>query len=76
MILESFHRLLRKEADFVWTQECQNSFQKIKDYLTSSPILPIFDGKLPIHIYTDANLEGIGAVLKQPQNEGIEKPVA
>lgn len=39
------------------------SFESIKDYLTSAPILAISD-YLPITIYTDASGVGVGAVLK------------
>ena len=48
-------------------------------FLCTQPVLAIFDPDLPIHIYTDASLKGIGAELKQPQlNEKtkIEKTVA
>lgn len=44
--------------------------------LCSQPVLEIFDKDLPIKIYTDASLEGIGAILKQTQEDGTEKPVA
>ena len=44
--------------------------------LCSQPVLEIFDKDLPIKIYTDASLEGIGAILKQTQDDGKEKPVA
>ena len=75
-VLEEFHRLLRKDVPFKWTESCQDAFQKIKDYLTSSPVLAVFDRELPITIYTDASGVGIGAVLKQEQTDGVEKPVA
>ena len=42
----------------------------------SEPTLAIFNRKAPIHIYTDASLEGMGAIIKQPQIDGSEKPVA
>ncbi len=75
-VLEPFHNLLRKNVEFQWTGECQKSFEKVKDYLISEPILAVFDRSLPIHIYTDASIEGIGALLKQSQTNGMEKPVA
>lgn len=74
--LDVFHNLLRKNVEFSWTTECEETFRKIKDYLTSAPILAIFDRNLPIHIYTDASGEGVAAVLKQIQTDGSEKPVA
>ena len=75
-VLEWFHKLLRKDSTFVWDEKCQTAFEKLKVYLTSSPILAIFDRKLPINIYTDASGEGLGAILKQIQEDGSEKPVA
>lgn len=76
VILEPLHNLLRKSQKFVWSVECQNSFERIKNLLCSQPILEIFDQNLPINIHTDASLEGIGAVLKQTQPNGKDKPVA
>lgn len=74
--LECFHRLLRKDVMFEWTEECEQTFNQIKEYLTSSPVLAVFDPNLPIKIYTDGSGEGIGAILKQEQADGLEKPVA
>lgn len=48
----------------------------MKNLLCSQPVLEIFDQNLPIKIYTDASLEGVGAILKQTQPDGTEKPVA
>lgn len=75
-ILEPFHNLLRKNVPFLWDEKCKKSFQQIKNYLMSSPVLAIFNRKSPINIYTDASIEGMGAILKQVQKNGIEKPVA
>lgn len=75
-LLEPFHNLLRKDVPFHWSSDCQESFSKVKHLLTSSPILTIFDRTKPIFIYTDASGVGIGAVLKQKQADGLEKPVA
>lgn len=74
--LEPLHNLLRKNTQFHWSNECQKVFEIIKNHLCSSPILAIFDPKLPIAIYTDASIQGIGAVLKQTQLNGKQKPVA
>lgn len=74
--LELLHKLLRKNQEFMWTEECQKSFDEMKKILCSQPILTIFHPNLPIFIYTDASLLGVGAVLKQPQDNKEEKPVA
>lgn len=76
IILDPLHNLLRKNQKFVWSEECQKAFDTIKNLLCSQPVLEIFDQELPINIYTDASLEGVGAILKQLQPDGKEKPVA
>ncbi|CAB3244666.1 unnamed protein product [Arctia plantaginis] len=76
IILDPLHNLLRKNQKFVWTEECQKSFDMIKNLLCSQPVLEIFDQNLTINIYTDASIEGVGAILKQIQPDGKEKPVA
>lgn len=77
IILDPLHNLLRKGQNFCWSDQCQKTFEKIKDLLCAEPILAIFDPTLPIYIYTDASIQGIGAVLKQPQKSNTDvKPVA
>jgi transposase InsO family protein len=75
-LLEPFHQLLRKNTPFSWNPACQTAFEKVKKLLTSAPILAIFDRSKPIFIHTDASGVGIGAVLKQTQADGSQRPVA
>lgn len=74
--LEPLHNLLRKNVEFLWTEECERSFVEIKKLLCSSPILSIYDQDKPVYVYTDASGGGLGAVLKQPQEDGMLHPVA
>jgi len=76
IILNPLHKLLSKNEKFVWSKDCEKSFDEIKKLLCSKPILEIFNNNLPIKIFTDASLEGIGAILKQEQENGEDKPVA
>lgn len=48
IMLEPLHNLLRKNQKFIWSAECQDSFEKVKKLLCSQPILEIFDQDLPI----------------------------
>lgn len=75
-VLEPLHNLLRKDVPFSWTPNCQTAFDTIIRTLSSSPVLALFDHTRPIRIYTDASNEGIGAILKQPLDDGTEVPVA
>ena len=75
-LLEPLYLLLRKDIKFEWTAECQDSFDKVKEYLTSSPILAIYNPQKECFLYTDASRLGIGAVLQQEQSDGKLHPIA
>lgn len=75
-LLEPIHNLLRNKTEFKWTNECDYTFNRIKEYLCQSPILAIFDPKKETYIFTDASALGVGAVLKQVQDNGDLKPAA
>ena len=76
IVLDPLHNLLRKDVKFDWSNDCKIAFKKVKEYLCSKPILAIYNYKAPTFIYTDANIKGIGAILKQTQKDGAQKPVA
>jgi len=69
------NKLLRKEEPFVWTEEQQAAFEKLKLLLISPPILafPREDAETVVH--TDASLIGLGATVSQIQ-DGKERVVA
>jgi hypothetical protein len=55
--------LQRKGKQFHWTEGCEESFQQLKQLLTSAPILRIADPNADFIVWTDACKEGIGGVL-------------
>ena len=57
--------LQRKEKKFQWTEECERSFQRLKQLLTSDPILRIEDPTEDFVVCTDACKEGLGGALIQ-----------
>ena len=58
-------KLTCKGEKFVWSDECERSFQTLKDKLTSAPILTLPEGNDDFVVYTDASGVGLGAVLTQ-----------
>lgn len=50
-----------------WTPDCQVAFDALKTALVSAPVLAYADFSKPFHLYTDASLGGLGAVLAQAQ---------
>ena len=55
--------LLEKNAKFVWTQQCQASFEELKKRLTTALMLVLPDLNKSFSIYCDASRLGLGCVL-------------
>lgn len=66
--------LLQKDVKFEWNQICQNRFDKLKELLSSAPVLRPSDHTKPFHIHCDASDVGGGASLEQLDENG--KPYA
>ncbi|KAG2190783.1 hypothetical protein INT47_012934, partial [Mucor saturninus] len=65
-----------KRRSIVWTDECQASFELLKEKLTSAPVLLAPDMDKPFRVETDASDFGVGAVLLQQDETGTWKPLA
>jgi hypothetical protein len=57
--------LQKKGTKFNWSQKCQDSFNKMKELLTTTPILKVTDIDKDFPICVDASKEGLGGVLTQ-----------
>ncbi|GBN69688.1 Retrovirus-related Pol polyprotein from transposon 297 [Araneus ventricosus] len=64
-IARPLHKLTEARSNFNWTEECEKSFNSLKQALITSPVLtyPRTDKKFILD--TDTSNEGIGAVLSQ-----------
>ncbi|CDH61371.1 retrotransposon ty3-gypsy subclass [Lichtheimia corymbifera JMRC:FSU:9682] len=65
-----------KTRAIIWSDECQQAFDKIKSLITQAPILASPDDSKPYIIETDACDYGVGAVLLQKGSDGIAHPIA
>lgn len=61
-------RLTRKGIKFEWSEKCEQSFQELKNRLTSAPVLALPDDSGEYVIYSDASRQGLGCVLMQHGN--------
>lgn len=61
-ITEPIRMLLIQDVEFEWNSEQEIAF-KVKDILTSDPVLKYFDVSKPATISCDASKSGLGAVL-------------
>jgi len=68
--------LLKKNKVLSWTQAAEDAFNQLKTKLVSSPILRTPNFKKPLILLCDANLYGLGCVLAQEDEDGVELPIA
>lgn len=59
-----------------WEPQHQRAFDRLKEVLTSEPVLQGPDYEKTFHLQTDASNHGIGAVLSQMSEDGADRPVA
>ncbi|GBM61026.1 Retrovirus-related Pol polyprotein from transposon 297 [Araneus ventricosus] len=74
-IARPLHKFTEAKSNFNWTEECEKSFNNLKQALTSSPILTYPRTDKDFILDTDASNEGIGAVLSQ-KIENEERAIA
>ena len=74
-IAKPLHKLTQKGKAFVWSDDCQQAFDKLKNKLITAPVLAHPDFTQSFILDTDASAQSIGAVLSQIQN-GHERVIA
>ena len=67
--------LLSKQNAWVWGPAQDKAFQQVKQTLTTTPTLALYDVHLPTKVTADSSSYGIGAVIMQQHPEGW-RPVA
>jgi len=75
LIAKPLFKLLKKNAEFEWNNEADVAFKVLKEKLIKAPILTLPNFEKPFIICTDASRSGIGGVLMQKDEDGIEKPI-
>ncbi|RVW33536.1 Retrovirus-related Pol polyprotein from transposon opus [Vitis vinifera] len=60
--------LLVKDAKFVWDEKCRKSFEELKQFFTTAPIVRALNWKLPFEVMCDASDLAMGAVLGQRED--------
>ena len=63
------------KINIVWTNECERSFNKLKEVIFSEPVLRSPNHDKQMILQTDASNRGIGAVLSQVDDNGEEHPI-
>ena len=74
-IVEPLRKLLRKEHEWSWSTEQSDAYNRLKQCITSPPVLAHFDPNADTYVTTDASGVALGAQLSQVI-DGVEPPVA
>ena len=56
-------KLTKKEENFEWTDQCEQSFQELKRRLNEAPILALPQEDVGFVVYTNASRSSLGCVL-------------
>ena len=72
---DSLRQLLKKDNDWIWTEEHTAAFENLKQKITEIPYLAHYNSDYPNTITTDASTKGLGATLWQEQPDGNLKPI-
>ncbi|VDI60021.1 Hypothetical predicted protein [Mytilus galloprovincialis] len=75
-IVSPLTALLRKDAQFQWTPQCQQAFETMKNALLTAPVLSYPDPNRSFILTCDASDKAFGYVLGQKDDEGREYVVA
>ena len=71
-IARPLNALTRKDAEFVWTDICQKSFDLLKAMVSEEPILVYPDPSKPCVLFTDASKYAWSCVLTQEYTHEID----
>jgi hypothetical protein len=67
--------LLKKDADFNWSDLCREAFTRLKEVLSKRPLLQYPDFSRPFVVTTDASNVAKGAILSQ-ESIGSDLPIS
>ena len=75
-VAQPLYQLTRKDEPFVWSDTCEDAFNRLKTSLTVAPVLAYPHFGRDFLLETDASGMGLGAVLSQEQEDRSIRPIA
>ena len=75
-MLHSLNQLLKSNAQWKWSTECQKTFEQVKSQSASAPILAHYDVTQKIKFAVDSSTNGLGAVISHTYEDGSERLIA
>ena len=68
-------RLLRKSQPTVWDNQCQRAFERIREYLLSSPVLAPPSPGRPLLLFLPVSNVALGCMLAQLDDSGKDRAI-
>jgi O-acetyl-ADP-ribose deacetylase (regulator of RNase III)/transposase InsO family protein len=75
LISQPLRELLKNDRKFLWTKECEESFQELKEKLITAPVLMLPKLDQAYFVSTDASRSGIAWTIQQKDEKGRLRPV-
>ena len=75
-VLISGDNAKKKKQAIKWNENCEESFQILKQLCSGTPILAYADYSKPFKLHKDACYLGLGVVLYQTGEDGLERVIA
>jgi hypothetical protein len=69
-------KILMKDCQFQWSEECQQSFDRVKQKMVTAPIVVFPNWSKEFHVHVDASSIALGVVFAQPVARDIDHPLA
>jgi hypothetical protein len=69
-------KILKKDYQFHWIEECQQNFDTLKQKMVIMPIMVFPDWSKKFHVHVDESSIALGVVLAQPEIGDIDHPLA
>ena len=75
-LAQPLNNLLKKDKKFIWSNECQESFDLLKKRFTEEPVLMMLDHTRPFQIQVNSSLFATRGILTQMHTNGDRHPCA
>lgn len=76
VVVSPLTNLLKANAEFIWSTQCQEAFDAVKALLCLPPVLAAPNFGKPFKLQVDASQIGAGAVLLQENDDNVECAVS